>query len=112
MMRSIIHSVCVIFISLFVSCTNRDKTDFKSTKVDFSEITHINQSDGRIVKLETTDNSLIYDICNLNVHQDTFVVHSRNFLYTFTSTGNFIGSIYTPRMNTFKYPMCFLKMGQ
>ena len=93
MMRSIIHSVCVIFISLFVSCTNRDKTDFKSTKVDFSEITHINQSDGRIVKLETTDNSLIYDICNLNVHQDTFVVHSRNFLYTFTSTGNFIGSI-------------------
>ena len=58
MMRSIIHSVCVIFISLFVSCTNRDKTDFKSTKVDFSEITHINQSDGRIVKLETTDNSL------------------------------------------------------
>ena len=44
-MRSIIHSVCVIFISLFVSCTNRDKTDFKSTKVDFSEITHINQSD-------------------------------------------------------------------
>ena len=76
MMRSIIHSVCVIFISLFVSCTNRDKTDFKSTKVDFSEITHINQSDGRIVKLETTDNSLIYDICNLNVHQDTFVVHS------------------------------------
>ena len=93
MMRSIIHSVCVIFISLFVSCTNRDKTDFKSTKVDFSEITHINQSDGRIVKLETTDNSLIYDICDFNVHQDTFVVHSRNFLYTFTSTGNFIGSI-------------------
>lgn len=82
------------FISLLVSCTNKDKTDIhQSIKINFSEITCINQSDGRIVNLETTDNSLIYDICNFNVDKDTFVVHSRDFLYTFTSTGNFIGRV-------------------
>ncbi|WP_418841021.1 6-bladed beta-propeller [Paraprevotella clara] len=92
-MRSIIPFVYIIFISLFMSCTNKDKTDIQSIKMDFSKTTHINQTDGRIVNLETTERSLLYDICNFNVYKDTFVVHSRNFLYTFDSSGKFIGSI-------------------
>ncbi len=92
-MRSVIKAVNALLISMFVSCTNMDKTDIKTIEIDFSEMTHISGHNGRIVNLETSDKSLLYDICNFNVHNDTFVVHSRNFLYAFSSTGDFIGSI-------------------
>lgn len=90
-MKNIINFACVMLIC--VSCTNVDKTVTKSVKVDFSKMSYISQSDGQIVNLETTDQSLLYDICSFNVYKDTFVVQSRNFLHTFTSTGKFIGCI-------------------
>ncbi len=86
---------CVMLAAVFLSCTgnHREDLDLRTVKVDFSELEHISQSDGRIVHLETTDSSLLYDICRLDVHEDTFVVQSRSFLYTFASTGKFIGPI-------------------
>lgn len=92
-MKGITNIIYAILILLFASCTHEYKTKLASIKVNFSDITHISLSDGKVVNLETTENSLLYDICNLNVYQDTFVVQSRNFLYTFTSDGKFIGSI-------------------
>ena len=80
---------------LLVSCaeTGTNKTHIDTVKVDFLKIEHIAQSEGWIVNLETTDKSLLYDICRLNVHEDTFVVQSRSFLYTFASNGKFLGSV-------------------
>lgn len=82
-------------LSVLVSCTNTDKNKIalKSIKPDFLKIEHINQADGEIVNLETSDSSLLYDICRLDIQNDTFIVHSRDFLYTFSSSGKFIGPI-------------------
>lgn len=73
---------CVMLAAVFLSCTgnHREDLDLRTVKVDFSELEHISQSDGRIVHLEPTDSSLLYDICRLDVHEDTFVVQSRSFL--------------------------------
>lgn len=80
---------------LFVSCTDTgtNRKRLNTVEVDFSKVEHISQSEGRVVNLETTDKSLLYDICRLNVHEDTFVVQSRSFLYTFASDGKFLGSV-------------------
>ena len=92
-MKNITYSIYTLLALLFVSCTGTDKTELTSIKVNFSDITPISQSEGKIVNLETTENSLLYDICNFNTWQDTLVVQSRSFLYAFASDGTFIGSI-------------------
>lgn len=92
-MKNITYSIYTLLALLFVSCTGTDKTELTSIKVNFSNITPISQSEGKIVNLETTENSLLYDICNFNAWQDTLVVQSRSFLYAFASDGTFIGSI-------------------
>lgn len=87
--------IYVVLAFLLVSCTDTgtNRTRLSTVEIDFSKKEHITQSDGRVVNLETTDKSLLYDICRLNVHEDTFVVQSRNFLYTFASDGKFIGQV-------------------
>ena len=92
-MKGITNPIYIILVIFFASCTNDDQTKLAPIKISFSDITLINLSDGKIVNLETTENSLLYDICNLNVYQDTIVVQSRNFLYAFASDGKFIGNI-------------------
>lgn len=90
---SITTAGCAALTSVLASFTNMEETTCKSTKVDFSGITYINQSDGRVVNLETTDDSRVYDIANFSVCGDTLVIRSRNNLHTFSSTGKHIACI-------------------
>ena len=84
---------CATLMSMLMSFTTEDKTTCKSTKIDFSNVTRISPSEGRIVNLETTDDSRVYDIANFSVYEDTFVIRSRSNLHTFSSAGKHIACI-------------------
>lgn len=92
-MKSVNNLICVVLTFISISCVKTERTDIPSVKIDFTNITHISQAEGRIVNLATSDSSLLYDICSFNVIRDTFVVHSRNFVRMFSQTGKFLGDV-------------------
>lgn len=92
-MKYVNNLICAILLLTFISCTETEKINIPSAKIDFTDITHINQTEGSIVNLETSDSSLLYDICSFNVIRDTLVIHSRNFLRMFSQDGKFLGNI-------------------
>lgn len=92
-MKYVNNLICVFLTFMSISCSKTEKTDVPSAKIDFTNITHISHTEGSIVNLETSDSSLIYDICSFNVVRDTFVIHSRNFVRMFSKTGKFLGDV-------------------
>lgn len=92
-MKTVNDLICIVLTFMCISCVKTEGTDIPSVKIDFTNISHIGQTEGTIVNLETSDSSLLYDICRFNVVRDTFVVHSRNFVRLFSKTGKFIGDV-------------------
>lgn len=92
-MKTVNELICIVLTCMLISCVKTERTDVPSVKIDFTTITHIRPTAGTIVNLETSESSLLYDICSFNVVRDTFVVHSRNFVRLFSKTGKFLGDV-------------------
>lgn len=81
-------------VAVVASCSNDLREQPLSTVVlDFSKIETINVTDDNLVQLETVDKSVIFDISNMAVVDDSYVIHSRNDLKVFDLKGKYIRDI-------------------
>lgn len=85
-----IYSLIVGLVSLLVldSCAN--SKELETINVDFSNVQEILVDTTRIIHLETTDNSLLYDIGRTEILNGNFFVFSRNFVKVFSADGKFL----------------------
>lgn len=70
------------------SCT--DSKELEAIHVDFSNVQEILVDTTRIIHLETTDNSLLYDIGRIEILDGKFFVFSRNVVKVFGADGKFL----------------------
>lgn len=70
------------------SCT--DSKELEAIRIDFSNVQEILVDTTRIIHLETTDNSLLYDIGRIEILDDKFFVFSRNVVKVFGADGKFL----------------------
>lgn len=76
------------------SCKDGKKSRFLTeVKIDFDKKEIIKVDDKQIVRLETSDNSLLFDLCNVETVDSFYVIHSRNFLKQFDKEGKFVRNI-------------------
>ena len=84
----------LIVILTLVSC--KKNANFKSpttVKINLNDTKSIVVDKNQIINLETTDSSLLFDICNLHVVDNHFIIHSRNSVKAFDRQGNYIRDI-------------------
>lgn len=84
----------LITILTLVSC--KINANFKSpttVKINLNDTKSIVVDKNQIINLETTDSSLLFDICNLHVVDNHFIIHSRNSVKAFDRQGNYIRDI-------------------
>lgn len=88
-------SVIAVLTAIFASSCNdgQDSRPLTEIKVDFDKKEIIKVDDKQIVSLETLDNSLLFDICNVEAIDSFYVVQSRNFLRLFSKNGKFVRNI-------------------
>ena len=88
-------SILTTFIAIVVSsCNVEQKSRFLTeVKIDFGEKKTVKVDDKQIVRLETSDNSLLFDLCNVEAVDSFYVIHSRNFLKLFDKEGKFVRNI-------------------
>lgn len=76
------------------SCKDGQESRFLTeVKIDFDKKEIIKVDDKQIVRLETSDNSLLFDLCNVETVDSFYVIHSRNFLKQFDKEGKFVRNI-------------------
>lgn len=84
----------LIGILTLVSC--KENADLKSPtkiKVNLSDTKSMLVHKDQIINAETADNSLLFDICNLYVADNHFIIHSRNRVKVFDHQGNYVRDI-------------------
>ena len=76
------------------SCDDvRKSKPMTEIKIDFDKKEKVEIDDKQIVCLETSDSSVLFDICNVEMIDSFYVVHSRNFLKLFAEDGRFVRNI-------------------
>ncbi len=84
-----------IFFCIAISLNSCSKqSDITPIPVDVDSATTLVIDPERITTLETGDSSMLYDICSLELLNDQFIVHSRNYLKAYDRfSGNFTGDV-------------------
>ena len=91
-----IKAYIVMAIAAFIafSCSDgRKHGQMTEIEIDFKKKENLKIDDKQIVSLETSDSSLLFDICNVETVDSFYVIHSRNFLRVFDKEGNYIRNI-------------------
>lgn len=84
----------LIGILTLVSCKKNANFTYPTTvKINLNDTKSMVIDKSQIINLETTDSSLLFDICNLHVLDNHFIVHSRNSVKAFDRQGNYIRDI-------------------
>lgn len=90
--------LCYILIGVLTLVSCKDNADSKSlitVKVNLNDMKSMVVNANQIINLETSDSSLLFDICNLHVIDNHFIVHSRNSVKVFDRQGNYVRDIGT-----------------
>jgi hypothetical protein len=82
----------LIASALISSCTKTD-LQMERVPVDASVAQVVDIGEGRLIELETTDASLLYEISNLCFLNDKFVVLSRETVCVFDNNGKFLFNV-------------------
>ena len=79
---------------LLYSCTaTKSSSDFSNEIfVDVEQSVELPLQRGRIIPLETSDSSLLYDIVSIDQVKDKYFIRSRNKILTFDTEGNYLYS--------------------
>lgn len=85
-----IYSLIVGLTSLLALGSCADSKNLEAIRVDFSNVQEILVDTTRIIHLETTDNSLLYDIGRIEILDGKFFVFSRNVVKVFGADGKFL----------------------
>lgn len=80
---------------LLYSCTaTKSSSDFSNEIfVDVEQSVELPLQRGRIIPLETSDSSLLYDIVSIDQVKDKYFIRSRNKILTFDTEGNYLYNI-------------------
>lgn len=93
----ITYLCALVGVLLFIcgcSGNSEDKKFPVTVTVDLDDVHEIEFEKGKLVSLETSDSSLIFDIANMAVYEDEVVINSRSLLKRFDkNTGRFLGNI-------------------
>ena len=93
-MRKYSHLFLILFFTVAVSCIRSEEGNGpKTIKIDLDEAVEIAIQPERTVGLATSDSSLIYEIGNMAVVDELWVIQSRNLIKTFGSDGRYIGNV-------------------
>lgn len=93
-MKKWIHISTMLFLLVIVSVScNQHETNLKSIDIDFNSIKNVDINKGKLVKLETTDLSLIYDISSLELLNDKMIIFTRGKSLVFDNNGKFLFNI-------------------
>lgn len=79
--------VALISFALF-SCA--ENTEIERIPVDFTNVKTMTMDDANIIHLETSDNSLLYDLCAIEIVDDKFFIFSRNVVKAFDKEGRYL----------------------
>ena len=81
--------------ALLYSCTaTKSSSDFSNEIfVDVEQSVELPLQRGRIIPLETSDSSLLYDIVSIDQVKDKYFIRSRNKILTFDTEGNYLYNI-------------------
>lgn len=87
---------CLAIALVFASCHRNDTTkdSVETVKINLDTEKSLSVDAGTIIPLETNDSSLIYNIWNLILVNDTLVIHSRDLVKSFDANdGRFQNSL-------------------
>ena len=79
--------LCCMFL---YSCDNGKQESLLSVSVLDGTLKSIEMLPSSLIPLETNDNSLLYDIVNIEVLEDKYYIHSRGFVRVFDGNGNYL----------------------
>lgn len=79
--------LCCIFL---YSCDNRKQESLLSVSVLDGTLKSVEISSSSFIPLETNDNSLLYDIVNIEVLENKYYIHSRGFVRVFDRNGKYL----------------------
>ena len=93
MSKNIMLTLCIT--ALLYSCTaTKSSSDFSNEIfVDVEQSVELPLQRGRIIPLETSDSSLLYDIVSIDQVKDKYFIRSRNKILTFDTEGNYLYNI-------------------
>ena len=87
-------SASLVGSALLLASCGPTKAPLPTIPVDVDKAGLISIDTSRLVELETSDSSMIYDVSSFELCGDRFIVHSRNYLRSFDiRTGRFTGNV-------------------
>ena len=91
----ILHFSLAISLFMAVSCNKKNESNtVKEIYIDFDNIETLDLSEGKEIKLEFTDSSIIRSVDELRVNDNThYLIRSRSDLFHFDANGNFKNQI-------------------
>lgn len=91
------HSIFLFIFLFFMSCkTEIPNTEYTTVKIDFEYIHAIDLSDeliSKVIPLETTDESLLYEIEAIDFLNDKIFIFNKNNVGVFDKKGHFLYNI-------------------
>ncbi len=92
-MKNILFTLCLI--TLLYSCTkSKPSSGFTAEiAVDVEKCLELPLSRGKIIPLETSDSSLLYDIVSIDQTGDKYFIRSRNDILAFGTNGDYLYKI-------------------
>lgn len=79
---------------LLPACNKVTSRPVSVIEVDIDSVSTIEVDTARLVRLQSSDSSMIFDICSLIEHDGQLIIHSRNYLRMFdAATGKYLGDV-------------------
>ena len=95
-MRSInLFIFLIVFTSLLLSCRegNDRKIPMEHICIPFNQIMTLNVGEGELIPLETTDESLVSYVTNVEINGDELILSSGNSVLKFDTKGRYLSNI-------------------
>ncbi|MDR0700424.1 MAG: 6-bladed beta-propeller, partial [Tannerella sp.] len=88
--KYILNIVIWAVVAVFVSCSREINLSTEVIIVNPDKAHPVELNKGRIIELETTDSSLLYDITRIAFLKNKFFIFSRNKIVVFDKDGNYL----------------------
>lgn len=86
--------ILCLFSLLLVSCTQKESVDsFNVISIDVDSCRELDLKLGKIIPLETSDSSLLYDIVSVDEIKDKYFIRSRSKVLAFGEDGKFLYNV-------------------
>jgi hypothetical protein len=90
--KSLFISITLLPLLIF-SCTKKSMTPIEIISINVDNAQVLDNSNGRIIELETTDSSLLYDITRIEFLKEKMIILSREKVSVFNKNGKFVFNI-------------------